>query len=179
MRSMKLKCDLWPLLVTGFSSAKYLQWQMSKHWSDEVDTKGWAQKIYWEVDWFLHNAARSCKTWWIRGCPTLNSFNQFHMLLFGVLSQKNNATSMNSLNIVHLGMKVLTPPLVVIQTRIETKQSSSLLDKFFWGVKTFIPKCSMTINLLRDGHAHLIWKPCLIEVRPPTNRKLFSPLLHF
>ena len=54
---------------------------------------------------------------------------------------------MNSLNIVHLGMKVLTPPLVVIQTRIETKQSSSLLDKFFWGVKTFIPKC--TFNILR------------------------------
>ena len=30
---------------------------------------------------------------------------------------------------VHLGMKVLTPPLRVIQTRTKTKQSSSLFDK--------------------------------------------------
>ena len=31
--------------------------------------------------------------------------------------------------------------LVVIQTRTETKQNSSHLDKFFWVVKIFKPKC--------------------------------------
>ena len=40
-----------------------------------------------------------------------------------------------------LGLESVDTPLVVIQTRTETKQSSSFLDKFFRGVKTFKPKC--------------------------------------
>ena len=43
---------------------------------------------------------------------------------------------------IHLGLKVFTHPLVVSQTRTETTQSSSLLDKFFRGVNTFKPKCN-------------------------------------